>query len=833
MATFTDGYGGDVNTAKDARLNGSQPTYNYGSATTLQFGTSHNPCVLIEFDLTDIPAGATCNSATLSLFNIETKTSNRSLVFYMVASANADWTEGSNSGSLETGGNATWNYKAQTAADAGTAWAGSAGLSTSETDYDATSLGTMTYTANDAIGTENTVSLDTSQIAAKFGGKLSIIFWSTNTFPTVASSDNATTGYRPKLVVDYTATTPVTISMGAASISAGAQALSVDLGSTTINLGSATVTASAQAMAAQVGTVSINLGSAGLTASAQDVTACYTYTDGYGGDVNTACDLQIASGWPTYNGGAHANLSFESGQRSLIRFNLSSIPASATCVSAILYLVHSYSAEGGGTVTIPVHSVSQANGDWIEGTKDIALASAGEPCWNAKEADGSGGVQEAWAGSAGCSTSGTDYEATAIGQFVFNSGSDIGTEFAVTLDADRVAGWFGSSNTNYGITFVQPSSAGHVGSSDNSNTAYRPKLVVLYHPVTADQTINLGSGSITAAAQALDVTPGQASVNLGTCAIAAAAQGMSITAGEVTVEFNTAGVTAAAQIADIIPGSVTNSLGAGSVTAIAQTMDLIAGETSIPLGTANLVAGAQGIALSTGAVSISLGSGGITASAQGCSLIAGAVTISLGAGGITTSIQILSVAAPTPGTVLIHLGSATLTATGHAASLAAGAVTLALSATNLAAGVQGLVVSAPAPGISISLGVCWSATTAQGLSTVPGEATLSLGTGEITATGPALTASAGTIPPTQVNLEASELSIAGQAFTAAPGGVVIGLDPATVAATALVIAAASLIARFLAITDGPACGLAVEDQQRCTITLSEALWYTITLEDEG
>jgi len=206
-----------------------------------------------------------------------------------------------------------------------------------------------------------------------------------------------------------------------------------------------------------------------------------TFTDGYGGDVFTAKDMQMSSGWPTNNGGGHANFQFSTTQRSLLEFDLSSIPTTATITDAILYLYHSYTPEGGFSPTVSIHSMSAANAAWIAGDNDITLADAGEPCWNALAADGAGGVTTAWAGSAGASTAGTDYETPAIGSFVFDPDSAIGTEFSAHLDTTRVQGWVGASNTNYGLILISSANSGHVAQSSNATTAYRPKLVVTYY----------------------------------------------------------------------------------------------------------------------------------------------------------------------------------------------------------------------------------------------------------------------------------------------------------------------------------------------------------------
>jgi len=164
----------------------------------------------------------------------------------------------------------------------------------------------------------------------------------------------------------------------------------------------------------------------------------------------------------------------------LIEFGLSSIAATATCATATLYL---YQGQQGtaNAVTVTIYSIAVDNAAWIEGTGNgAAIAAAGEPCWNALAADGVGGVTTAWAGSAGLSTSGTDYEAVAIGSFNGNRSDANGTEYAAALTAVRVRGWFGASNTNYGMKLSFSSNIGNICSSDHATASYRPKLVVEY-----------------------------------------------------------------------------------------------------------------------------------------------------------------------------------------------------------------------------------------------------------------------------------------------------------------------------------------------------------------
>jgi len=162
----------------------------------------------------------------------------------------------------------------------------------------------------------------------------------------------------------------------------------------------------------------------------------------------------------------------------LVEFDVSDIPTSATVSAATLYCYQS--ATGSARAwTVTVYSIAVGNAAWIEGASGIP-AGAGEPCWNALAADGAGGVTTAWAGAAGCSTSGTDYEADALGTFSGNRSDANGTEYSTALTTSRVQSWVTTPSTNYGLRMTTNDSLGNIGSSDHATAAYRPKLVVEY-----------------------------------------------------------------------------------------------------------------------------------------------------------------------------------------------------------------------------------------------------------------------------------------------------------------------------------------------------------------
>ena len=204
--TFTDGYGGDVTTSKDTGVTSGNATYNRGAMT--EFWTAYESKGLIEFDLSSL--SGTCDSASLYLYRSTAESASTFTVrIYSIASGNAAWIEGTQVNALAGAGEPCWNaLAADGAGGVTTAWAGSAGLGTSGTDYVATELVSFSSVAESAAGTEyGPLALTASVVEGWFGGgtNYGMVFWpAVWAWHRFATSDHATTGYRPKLVVEYT-----------------------------------------------------------------------------------------------------------------------------------------------------------------------------------------------------------------------------------------------------------------------------------------------------------------------------------------------------------------------------------------------------------------------------------------------------------------------------------------------------------------------------------------------------------------------------------------------------------------------------------------------------
>lgn len=235
------------------------------------------------------------------------------------------------------------------------------------------------------------------------------------------------------------------------------------------------------------------------------VTIDPTFTDGPSGDTNTACDDGCQNAAPNDNRGTCDNIHVRANRKMLLRFILDGIEATAACNSATLYLTVGFEPD---TNSLTAYHISNANGDWIEGTKDNATAGTNEPCWNYKAYN-----TTEWAGSAGLSTSSTDYDASALGSMSFgNAATDpIGTQKNTTLTTSVVQGWFGQS-TNNGMVLVG-NAVGYpmYATSDHATTGYRPKLVVDY--TTTAPTLVIGvdeAGALLAGTQGSESAQAQA-----------------------------------------------------------------------------------------------------------------------------------------------------------------------------------------------------------------------------------------------------------------------------------------------------------------------------------
>lgn len=184
---------------EDTYLDSTTVSTNYGSSAELYCGElaggTANTRILIKFPLDDgtIPAGSTIVSATLRIYKLQDfATNTRNMEVRRVVRT---WVEGQ----------ATWNE-----ASSGVSW-GTAGGGNQTTDIEATTIGTRSFTHDEAVNEYAEWSLTASKIqemitGGSFTNKGFFLATEIQTDDAwrFASTNNATAAQRPELVVVYT-----------------------------------------------------------------------------------------------------------------------------------------------------------------------------------------------------------------------------------------------------------------------------------------------------------------------------------------------------------------------------------------------------------------------------------------------------------------------------------------------------------------------------------------------------------------------------------------------------------------------------------------------------
>lgn len=186
-------------------------------------------------------------------------------------------------------------------------------------------------------------------------------------------------------------------------------------------------------------------------------------------------DNFLRSTIPTWNYGINTYITCtDPGYVGLISFDISDIPAGQVIIACSMFLRVS---TGGAGRNISAHAGKVS---WVGGTKNGATAGAGESCWAAREADGSGGVTTAWGAAGGLS--GTDYEAVATD--TQEALANILMEWDVLAPATA---WYENSANNFGIwLFNSSGQTVNLHSAHATYAPFRPYLVVTYEPAAAE-----------------------------------------------------------------------------------------------------------------------------------------------------------------------------------------------------------------------------------------------------------------------------------------------------------------------------------------------------------
>lgn len=144
----------------------------------------------------------------------------------------------------------------------------------------------------------------------------------------------------------------------------------------------------------------------------------------------------------------------------LLKFDLSTIPAGSTVSSATLSTTRGNNATR--TSQVIYHRILSGNDGWIEAcTWNYAIPTT-----------------QAWAGSAGAMTSGTDYDSAALGTQVITNGELSGLQYDTSLDITEV-GYMVANNYGF-LAHYYGSDLVYFASSSDSTASARPKLSITY-----------------------------------------------------------------------------------------------------------------------------------------------------------------------------------------------------------------------------------------------------------------------------------------------------------------------------------------------------------------
>lgn len=185
-------------------------------------------------------------------------------------------------------------------------------------------------------------------------------------------------------------------------------------------------------------------------------------------DQANSIETFIRSASPTTNFGS--GTTFQVGtdaisllNRSLIKWDLSSIPAGSVVISATLSIYVSFD-NSDNTRTMRAYRVKRA---WVEGQATWNIYSTGNN----------------W-GTAGCANTTTDREATDIGNVSVLSNLAVNAEVQISLTPSKVQEWISGALNNYGMLLKVDTETAQdqyiYYAHEHATAGTKPKLVITY-----------------------------------------------------------------------------------------------------------------------------------------------------------------------------------------------------------------------------------------------------------------------------------------------------------------------------------------------------------------
>lgn len=172
--------------------------------------------------------------------------------------------------------------------------------------------------------------------------------------------------------------------------------------------------------------------------------------------------------YTNYNYGASPELNLSDNNRFLMYFDMSG--ATGAIESATLRLYRSGATAATGFRSIAAHALLAGNAGWIEGDQTGFPAQPGEPTWgHFAYATGY------WAGTAGASTPGADYDNTPLGSATQPATSQW---FSVDLDAGTLEAWRQDDSANCGMLLIISGGSDYlpIAAGEYAAAEYRPRI---------------------------------------------------------------------------------------------------------------------------------------------------------------------------------------------------------------------------------------------------------------------------------------------------------------------------------------------------------------------